>query len=50
MGRRHGGRRGGGVLYVDGYTSRRADTPVTGTWVGQRAERSVELGGGAEVE
>lgn len=29
---------------MGGYTSRRADTPLTGTWVGQQgAERSVTL-------
>ncbi|CAG5921096.1 unnamed protein product [Menidia menidia] len=30
---------GGGVLYADGYTSRGADTPLTGTCAGQRGER-----------
>lgn len=44
IGRRHGGR--GRILYVDSYTSRGADTPLTGTWARQRGERSVELGGG----
>lgn len=36
---RRAGGGGGGSLYVDGYTSRGADTPLTGTWVGQREER-----------
>ncbi len=42
-----GGTVGVGALYVDGYTSRGADTPLTGTWVVQRGERSVEPGGSA---
>lgn len=41
---------GGGMggLYADSYTSCGADTPLTGTWVGQRGESSGGLG--VEVE
>lgn len=41
---------GAGGLYVDGYTSRGADTPLTGTWVGQRGERGVWSWEGGEED
>lgn len=45
-----GGTEGAGGLYVDGYTSRRADTPLKGTWVGQREARGAWSCWGAGVE